>query len=49
MSSEQVPSRTEVMGWSPQQLANYLKRVRSPAGLVSVLVLMKHFDGRRSD
>lgn len=27
MSSEQVPSRTEVMGWSPQQLANYLKRM----------------------
>lgn len=28
MSSERVPSRSEVTGWSPQQLADYLKRVR---------------------
>lgn len=28
MSSERVPSRAEVMGWSPQQLADYLRRVR---------------------
>nr|XP_046266702.1 lymphocyte cytosolic protein 2a [Scatophagus argus]XP_046266703.1 lymphocyte cytosolic protein 2a [Scatophagus argus] len=27
MSSDRVPSRCEVMGWSPQQLANYLKRM----------------------
>uniref|UniRef100_UPI0037E8764B lymphocyte cytosolic protein 2a n=1 Tax=Semicossyphus pulcher TaxID=241346 RepID=UPI0037E8764B len=27
MSSEWVPSRSEVMGWSPQQLADYLKRM----------------------
>lgn len=28
MSSERVPSRSEVMGWGPQQLADYLRRVR---------------------
>nr|WHM49689.1 SLP-76 [Trachinotus ovatus] len=27
MSSDRVPSRLEVMGWSPQQLADYLKRM----------------------
>ncbi|XP_022625110.1 lymphocyte cytosolic protein 2 [Seriola dumerili] len=27
MSSDRVPSRSEVMGWSPQQLADYLKRM----------------------
>ncbi|CAK6980054.1 lymphocyte cytosolic protein 2a [Scomber scombrus] len=27
MSSDRVPSRAEVMGWSPQQLADYLKRM----------------------
>ncbi|KAM6910924.1 lymphocyte cytosolic protein 2a isoform 1-T1 [Lycodopsis pacificus] len=27
MSSDRVPSRTEVTGWSPQQLADYLKRM----------------------
>ncbi|TNN45988.1 Lymphocyte cytosolic protein 2 [Liparis tanakae] len=27
MSSEWLPSRAEVMGWSPQQLADYLKRM----------------------
>ncbi|XP_029375399.1 lymphocyte cytosolic protein 2a [Echeneis naucrates] len=27
MSSDRVPSRSEVMGWNPQQLADYLKRV----------------------
>ncbi|XP_076605825.1 lymphocyte cytosolic protein 2a [Chaetodon auriga] len=27
MSSDQVPSRSVVMGWSPQQLADYLKRM----------------------
>lgn len=28
MSSERVPSKSEVMGWNPQQLADYLRRVR---------------------
>lgn len=32
MSSDR-PSRSEVMGWSPQELADFLKRVRPPAGL----------------
>ncbi|XP_029028571.1 lymphocyte cytosolic protein 2a isoform X2 [Betta splendens] len=27
MSSDRVPSKSEVMGWSPQQLADYLKRM----------------------
>ncbi|KAM7397413.1 hypothetical protein PAMA_005623 [Pampus argenteus] len=27
MSSNRVPSRVEVMGWSPQQLADYLRRM----------------------
>ncbi|XP_034539281.1 lymphocyte cytosolic protein 2a [Notolabrus celidotus] len=27
MSSDRTPSRSEVMGWSPQQLADYLKRM----------------------
>ncbi|XP_022047935.2 lymphocyte cytosolic protein 2a [Acanthochromis polyacanthus] len=27
MSSDRVPSRSEVMGWSPQQLADYLRRM----------------------
>ncbi|XP_028278189.1 lymphocyte cytosolic protein 2a isoform X2 [Parambassis ranga] len=27
MSSERVPSRLDVMGWSPQQLADYLRRM----------------------
>lgn len=27
MSADRVPSRSEVMGWSPQQLADYLKRM----------------------
>ncbi|XP_041864830.1 lymphocyte cytosolic protein 2a [Melanotaenia boesemani] len=27
MNSDRVPSRSEVMGWSPQQLADYLKRM----------------------
>lgn len=30
MSSERVPTRSEVMGWGPQQLSEYLKRVRPP-------------------
>ncbi|XP_026184809.1 lymphocyte cytosolic protein 2a isoform X2 [Mastacembelus armatus] len=28
MSSDRVPSRSEVSGWSPQQLADYLKRMK---------------------
>ncbi|XP_034463249.1 lymphocyte cytosolic protein 2a [Hippoglossus hippoglossus] len=27
MSSDRVPSRSEVMGWSPQQLADFMKRM----------------------
>lgn len=49
MSYERVPSRSEVTGWSPQQLANYLKRVRNQAVTVSVPILMKRFSGRCSD
>lgn len=30
MSSERVPSKSEVMGWGPHQLSEYLKRVRPP-------------------
>lgn len=28
MSSDRVPSRSDMMGWNPQQLADYLRRVR---------------------
>lgn len=49
MNSERVPSRTEVTGWSPQQLANYLRRVRNQAVAVSVLILMKCLSGCCSD
>lgn len=30
MSSERVPSRSEVMGWGPYQLSEYLRKVRPP-------------------
>lgn len=45
MNSERVPSRSEVTGWSPQQLANYLRRVRNQVVAVSVLILMKCLSG----
>lgn len=39
MSSERVPSRSEVMGWSPQQLAEYLRKVRCASVLCVFLPL----------
>ncbi|XP_061596370.1 lymphocyte cytosolic protein 2a [Cololabis saira] len=45
MSSHQVPTRSEVMGWNPQQLAEYLKR-RNLAGCDKI-VLKNSISGSR--
>uniref|UniRef100_A0A3Q4MZT2 SH2 domain-containing protein n=1 Tax=Neolamprologus brichardi TaxID=32507 RepID=A0A3Q4MZT2_NEOBR len=39
MSSDRMPSRSDVMAWSPQQLADYLRRVRP----LSVLFVRPRF------
>ncbi|CAJ1063174.1 Hypothetical predicted protein [Xyrichtys novacula] len=45
MSSDRVPSRSEVMGWSPQQLADYLKRMNLPG--CDKVVLKNSISGSR--
>ncbi|XP_037830416.1 lymphocyte cytosolic protein 2a [Kryptolebias marmoratus] len=45
MSSDRVPCRSEVMGWSPQQLAEYLKTMSVPG--CDKVVLKNSINGSR--